>query len=388
MNSSDSVTAISGLVFMDLPPARGVEQFACHVAPEVLACRTIPARELRIRSTDSQHLVRNSLIASPRSAVSRRARGPDSRMAIGRSAMGSWPAIRERIEVSTAVGVEHPKAFRSDVPARLDRLPWSRWHWLVVVALGITWIIDGLEVTLVGAVSAVLQEPETLHFSEHADRPAEHGLPGRGGPRRPGLRLPDRPAGPQEAVHGHARPVPGGGVPDGVLVELLELRRLSLPHRGGDRRRVLGDQLGDRRADPGAGAGLGRPGDQRHVLARGRGRLAGDASCCSTRTSSRSNLGWRLGFGIGAALGLVDHLPPPPRPREPALAADARPAARRPSGSWPRSSGRSRRTRPSATLPPAEGTITIRPARAGRLRRARPGHAQELPGPHACSAWR
>ena len=38
----------------------------------------------------------------------------------------------------------------TDVPARLDRLPWSRWHWLVVVALGITWVLDGLEVTLAG----------------------------------------------------------------------------------------------------------------------------------------------------------------------------------------------------------------------------------------------
>jgi MFS family permease len=57
------------------------------------------------------------------------------------------------------------RSFRTNVPARLDRLPWSRWHWLVVVALGITWIIDGLEVTLIGAVSAVLQEPGTLHFT-------------------------------------------------------------------------------------------------------------------------------------------------------------------------------------------------------------------------------
>ena len=53
----------------------------------------------------------------------------------------------------------------TNIPARLDRLPWSRWHWLVVIALGITWIIDGLEVTLVGAISGVLVRPETLHFS-------------------------------------------------------------------------------------------------------------------------------------------------------------------------------------------------------------------------------
>ena len=46
----------------------------------------------------------------------------------------------------------------TDVPARMDRLPWSRWHWRVVIALGITWIIDGLEVTLVGAVSPVLAD--------------------------------------------------------------------------------------------------------------------------------------------------------------------------------------------------------------------------------------
>jgi MFS family permease len=53
----------------------------------------------------------------------------------------------------------------TNIPARLDRLPWSRFHWLVVWALGITWILDGLEVTLVGAVSGVLQEPEVMNFT-------------------------------------------------------------------------------------------------------------------------------------------------------------------------------------------------------------------------------
>jgi MFS family permease len=56
-------------------------------------------------------------------------------------------------------------AFRSDVPARLDRLPWSRWHLKVVVALGITWILDGLEATMVGAVATVLGERETLNLT-------------------------------------------------------------------------------------------------------------------------------------------------------------------------------------------------------------------------------
>ena len=53
----------------------------------------------------------------------------------------------------------------TNIPARLDRLPWSRFHWLIVWALGITWVLDGLEVTLVGAVSGVLQEREVMNFT-------------------------------------------------------------------------------------------------------------------------------------------------------------------------------------------------------------------------------
>ena len=54
---------------------------------------------------------------------------------------------------------------RTDVHSRLDRLPWTRFHWLVVGALGASWAIDGLEVTLAGAVGAILQQPETLSLS-------------------------------------------------------------------------------------------------------------------------------------------------------------------------------------------------------------------------------
>jgi MFS family permease len=55
--------------------------------------------------------------------------------------------------------------FETDVPARLDRLPWSRFHWLVVAALGITWILDGLEVTLVGSLSGAIAQSPSLHLS-------------------------------------------------------------------------------------------------------------------------------------------------------------------------------------------------------------------------------
>jgi len=55
-----------------------------------------------------------------------------------------------------------PAIITSDIAARLDRLPWSRFHTLVVVALGITWILDGLEVTLVGSVAGALKESPRL----------------------------------------------------------------------------------------------------------------------------------------------------------------------------------------------------------------------------------
>jgi MFS family permease len=57
------------------------------------------------------------------------------------------------------------KAVRTNIPARMDRLPWSGWHWLVVISLGITWILDGLEVTIVGSISGVLEEHQTLHLT-------------------------------------------------------------------------------------------------------------------------------------------------------------------------------------------------------------------------------
>ncbi|MHB1846560.1 MAG: MFS transporter, partial [Deltaproteobacteria bacterium] len=58
------------------------------------------------------------------------------------------------------------REIESDLPARLDRLPWSAWHTRLVVALGITWTLDGLEVTAVGAIASVLREPRALALTE------------------------------------------------------------------------------------------------------------------------------------------------------------------------------------------------------------------------------
>src|SRR3954451_24552258 len=58
------------------------------------------------------------------------------------------------------MGVETGR-ITTDIPARLDRLPWARWHWLVVIGLGTVWILDGLEVTIVGSMSDALKDPTT-----------------------------------------------------------------------------------------------------------------------------------------------------------------------------------------------------------------------------------
>jgi MFS family permease len=54
----------------------------------------------------------------------------------------------------------------TDIPARLDRLPWSGWHTLVVVSLGITWLLDGLEGNLAGSLAGMLQRRDTLGLTE------------------------------------------------------------------------------------------------------------------------------------------------------------------------------------------------------------------------------
>jgi MFS family permease len=53
------------------------------------------------------------------------------------------------------------RTITTDVPARLDRLPWARFHWMVVIGLGTVWILDGLEVTIVGSMSEALKPPDT-----------------------------------------------------------------------------------------------------------------------------------------------------------------------------------------------------------------------------------
>jgi MFS family permease len=74
---------------------------------------------------------------------------------------------------AVADGTEAARCYETDLPSRLDRLPWGRFHTLMVLALGITWLLDGLEVTLAGSVAGALKSSPVLHLSN-----AEIGLAG------------------------------------------------------------------------------------------------------------------------------------------------------------------------------------------------------------------
>src|ERR1700736_5093155 len=102
----------------------------------------------------------------PPSAIARNKR-ESSRLVMPIRAPAIYPrtdltgARSERCAVMHEVG----GVIETDVPARLDRLPWTRFHTLVVVALGITWILDGLEVTIAGSIAGALEESPVLHFT-------------------------------------------------------------------------------------------------------------------------------------------------------------------------------------------------------------------------------
>ena len=74
-------------------------------------------------------------------------------------------AVHSDASTSAPASGSDDRIIETDIPARLDGLPWSSFHTRVVLALGITWILDGLEVTLAGALSGALKESPTLRFS-------------------------------------------------------------------------------------------------------------------------------------------------------------------------------------------------------------------------------
>ncbi len=65
-----------------------------------------------------------------------------------------------------AEAAQQERTIKTDVPGRLDRLPWAGWHWRIITALGTSWLLDGLEVTLVGSLAGVLQSPAGLKLTD------------------------------------------------------------------------------------------------------------------------------------------------------------------------------------------------------------------------------
>src|SRR6201995_3249457 len=67
--------------------------------------------------------------------------------------------------MASASGPAEAPTIRSTIPARIDRLPWSRFHTRLVTALGVAWVLDGLEITIAANVVPNLTDPNTLHLS-------------------------------------------------------------------------------------------------------------------------------------------------------------------------------------------------------------------------------
>ena len=216
----------------------------------------------------------------------------------------------------------------TDIPARLDRLPWGRFHTLVVAALGITWILDGLEVTLAGAVAGALKQSPVLQFSN-----TDVGLAGSAylagavlGAMFFGW-LTDRLGRKKLFFITLAVYLVGNGG-DRALVEFLELLRCSgsspAPASAANTRpSTPRSRSSCRRACaagpilPSTAASGSAPRSARPV-----------PSCCSTRLAAARTSAGALAFVIGAALEPDHLLHAHVASGEPALADDPRPRRR------------------------------------------------------------
>ena len=154
---------------------------------------------------------------------------------------------------------------RSLIPARIDRLNWAPFHTRMVLALGTAWVLDGIEITIAGAVAAVLTEKATPGPQHDPGRRHRHRLPARRGLRRAVLRAPVRQARPQEPVRRHPGRLPARQRAHRLTwgnsaLALVFLYLHPVHRRCRHRRRVRRDQLRDRRDDAGQ---VPRPGRHR-----------------------------------------------------------------------------------------------------------------------------
>ena len=204
--------------------------------------------------------------------------------------------MRGRSSRAVPGGTHEPTGrFSTDIPARLDRMRWWRFHTLLVAALGTSWIIDGLEVTLVGALASTLTLPTTLGLTAAQVGEAAGWYVAGAVHRRDRVRWTRRPVRSAQALLRHARSLRGGHRRLGLRARLPRVRGAAVPHRCGDRRRIRGDQLRDPGIHARAPARTHRSRDQRQLLDRRRGRRC--------RRRDRARLG-----AVPARLGLAHRL--------------------------------------------------------------------------------
>jgi len=274
---------------------------------------------------------------------------------------------------------EAGRTITSKIPARLDRLPWSRWHWLIVVGLGTVWILDGLEVTIVGAIASRLSEKDALGISS-----SQIGFAAT-------LYVIGACCG--ALFFGHLTDRHGRKLLFMVTLGVYLLatvatafapvvpvvRRLPLLHRRRHRRRVRGDQLRHRRVDPRPRARHHGPDDQRVLLDRDGNRRRAVAAAARQEPLQRRP-GLAPGIRHRRRAGRGDPARPPHGPRVPALADD--PRAReggRADCRGHRAAG-ARVDRRGAHG--AEGRDQDPAARVDQLRDDRQDRLQGLPAPH------
>ena len=255
---------------------------------------------------------------------------------------------------------EAPGVIRSNIPARIDRLPWSPFHTRMVVALGVAWILDGLEITVASAVADTLTQPETLGLSSAAvGLLATVYLAGEVVGALFFGRLSDKlgrrnlfmiTLGVYLVGSGLTALTLGNGA--GWIVFLYVTRFIAGMGIGGEYAAINSaiDEL-----IPARYRGPRRHRGQRHLLGRRDSRHARHLHL--PQALSTSSLGWRLAFLIGPVLGLVilfvrRHLPESPRWQVMNGRVERRPRSRSPT-----SSTRSRP--PASTLPPVDESKAI-----------------------------
>ena len=192
------------------------------------------------------------------------------------------------------------------IPARLDRLPWSRFHWMVIIGLGTVWILDGWRSRSSARSPDACPNPA----------PGSVSLPREVSGLAASLYVAGACVG--ALIFGQLTDRYGrkklfmitlgiylvGDDAHGLLVLTAVVLRLPLCHWYGHRRGVQRDQLGDRRADPGQASRSRRHLDQRQLLGRGDRRRAAGGVRTEHQSIFAINIGWRLCFALGAVLGL------------------------------------------------------------------------------------